>query len=206
MRKVLSALVAILTGLLVLAGYFLRETLGPVLMMLFDWALLLGGVAGLLGVGHWAAFHLRNVRQREALSFFSLVTLLSFLTAFITGLVLSPQSAFFRDLILNIQVPVEASLAGVLAVILCYASIRLIRVRGWSAMSIAFLASAMLYLVLDVVFIRGDLGSIARNLLDFLRRLPLAGARGILLGMALGGLMMGLRVLLTIDKPYDGEG
>jgi hypothetical protein len=35
-----------------------------------------------------------------------------------------------------------------------------------------------------------------------LRRLPMVGARGILLGMGLGGLIVGLRVLLTIEKPY----
>ncbi len=205
MKKFIPALMAIFAGLLVLAGYFLRESLSPVLIVVFDWAILLGGVAVLLGIGHWAAFHFQHVRQRKHLSFFSLVALLSFLTVFVTGVIITPQSAFFRKMILNIQVPVEASLAGVLAVILAFASIRLIRVRGWSPMSIAFLASALLYLVLDVIFIRTDLGSIGQAVLDLVRRLPLAGARGILLGMALGGLVVGLRVLLTIDKPYGGD-
>ncbi len=205
MKKIIPAILAILTGLLVLAGYFLKDQLGPVLSLIFSWAILLAGAAGLLGVANLLAFHIRKIIGREQLSFFSMVTLAAFLLAFIAGLVLTPQSSFFRNLILNVQIPVEASLLALLAVTLSYASMRLIRVRGWSPFSIAFLLSVIVFLILDLGFFSTHPGSIGGELVGLLRRLPVAGARGILMGMALGGLVVGLRVLLAIDKPYGGD-
>ena len=202
MRKWLSTLIAVLSGLVVLAGYFLRAWLGPVMALLFEWALLLAGVAGLLGVANLLAFHIRKIIWRESFSIFSLITLLGFSFAFISGLILTPRDPFFQQIILNIQVPVEASLLAVLAATLAYASIRLIRVRGWTPVSIAFLTSALLFLILDLGFIRTGGDTLTGHVLAFLRRLPLAGARGVLLGMGLGGLVVGLRGLLTIDRPY----
>jgi hypothetical protein len=37
-----------------------------------------------------------------------------------------------------------------------------------------------------------------------LRLLPLAGARGLLLGIGLASLTAGLRILFGADRPYDG--
>jgi hypothetical protein len=37
-----------------------------------------------------------------------------------------------------------------------------------------------------------------------IRLLPVAGGRGILLGIALGSLMAGLRILFGADRPYSG--
>jgi hypothetical protein len=40
--------------------------------------------------------------------------------------------------------------------------------------------------------------------LSALNSLPVAGARGILLGVALGSLTTGLRILIGADRPYSG--
>ena len=50
----------------------------------------------------------------------------------------------------------------------------------------------------------GNSLSLSREVTAFLQRLPVAGARGILLGIALGSLTTGLRVLLAADRPYSG--
>mgnify|MGYP001133810624 FL=1 len=120
----------------------------------------------------------------------------------ISGLILTTQSPFFSDLIINIQIPVEAGLLAVLAVTLFAASLRLIRIRGWSPLSIAFLVSAVITLLLESGVFSFTPESPGGQILGFFRRLPIAGARGILLGMALGGLLVGLRVLLATDRPY----
>jgi len=39
--------------------------------------------------------------------------------------------------------------------------------------------------------------------LDAIHTLPVAGARGILLGVALGSLMAGLRILFGVERPYS---
>ncbi len=202
MKKYLVISIAVATGLIVLAGYFFQAELSPILVLILDWGILLTGVAGLIGVGYLLRWHLLKVIRHQPGRFHSLVVLIAFLFTFIAGFVLTPQNAFYRDLILNVQVPVEASLLAVLAVTLFYASLRLIRTRGCTPMSIAFLVSALVSLILDLGVIQVGSETFAGGLLKIVNRLPLAGARGILLGLALGGLVVGLRVLLTIDRPY----
>jgi hypothetical protein len=202
MKKILGIAVAIIVGLVVLAGYFFQPQLSPILALVFEWGLVLIGVAGLIGIGHLLAMHMRKIVRWEKRSFFSIIVLIAFLFAMIAGILLTPQNALYRNLVLNVQIPVETSLLAILAVTLFYAGLRLIRVRGWTPMSIAFLASAIFSLILDLGIIQTGGGTIASAVLAFFERLPLVGARGILLGMALGGLVVGLRVLLAIDRPY----
>ena len=205
MKKLPSIIISVVVGFTVLAGYFFQSQLGPVLSLIIDWAILLTGAAGLIGLGYLVQMHLRRVVNWQNNAFFSLVTLLVFLLTFAAGLVLTTQNPFYRDLILNIQIPVETSLLAVLAVTLMFVSLKLIRTRGWTPMSVGFLISALVSLVLNLGYGLAESGSVVNEVVDFWHRLPIIGARGILLGMALGGLIVGLRVLLTMSRPY-GEG
>jgi hypothetical protein len=90
---------------------------------------------------------------------------------------------------------------------LVYASIRLLR-RRTDLMSVIFLVVTVLFLI-GVVTPSvlgpglGDLlgGSIAQ----FLGVFSTGGARGLLIGIALGALLTSLRVLFGIDRPYGGN-
>lgn len=202
MKKILAAIILVGVGLFVLAGYFFRTPLGSILGLIFDWGILLMGVTGLIGIGYLLRTHLVRLFHLEKGAFSSSIVLLAFIFTLTAGFILTPRDPFFQDLILNVQIPVEASLLSILAVMLLYGSLRLIRTRGWTPMSVAFLFSAVLTLIFNLGYLQAEGETFASQLLLFLRRLPLAGARGILLGMALGGLIVGLRVLLNIDRPY----
>lgn len=205
MKKVLIPMIALLVGLVTLAGYFLPTQLGPTLTIIIGAGILLMSAAGLIGIGYLLHMHIMKLVHKERGGFFSLIVLLFFLVALIAGLVLPPGSAFYRDLILGVQIPIEAALLGVLAVVLLVASLKLIRTRGWTPLSIGFLSSALLSFVFDLGLLHAEPGTLSAELLDFLRGLPWLGARGIILGMALGGLIVGLRVLFMIDRPYGEE-
>lgn len=200
MKKILWILIAALTGSTVLAGYFFQDQLNPVLSLIFEWGLILLAVAGLIGMGILAARHIRRVIHWEKGAVLSVVALVAFLIALIAGFVLTPQSELYRNLILNVQIPVEGSLLAILAVTLLAASLRLIRVRGWTPMSVAFLVSSVFSLIINLGWIQTPSGSLAEGVLAFFTRLPLVGARGVLLGMAIGGLVVGLRYLLSLDR------
>lgn len=202
MKRILPILIAIITGLIVLGGYFFADTLSPLLNMIVDWGLLLIGTTGLIGIGYLLKKHVSIVVKKERSSFLSIVLLAAFLISIVTGLVTSIRSTLFSDLMINVQIPVETSLLAILAVVLMTAGFRLITTRGWTPMSIAFLTSAVVTLGLNIIVFHLQSDSSGALVINFLRRLPLVGARGILLGMALGGMIVGLRVLLTIDKPY----
>lgn len=201
MKKLLFAAITLLVGLTVLAGFFFQDQLGPTLTLIFDWGLLLVAVGGLIGMGYLAAFHIRNIIQRKKGWIYSVVLLAAFLISMVAGFALSTDSPFYRDLILNIQIPVETSLLAILAATLLFASLRLIRTRGWTPLTVAFMTSAFFSLVLNLGLIRTASRTVADEVMGFFQRLPMVGARGVLIGMGLGGLLMGLRYLLSINSP-----
>jgi hypothetical protein len=205
MKKILPILIACGTGLTVLAGYLFQDQLAPVLGLLIHWGISLVGLAGLIGIAYLVRMHFIRIARRQKGGFYSVIVLIAFLFTFIAGLILTPDNPLYRDWVLNIQVPVEASLLAILSVTLLYASLYLIRTRGWTPMSVGFLVGALVSLILNLAVIPFQPGSMGEVWALFLRRLPLAGLRGILIGMALGGLIVGLRVLLAVDRPYEGE-
>jgi hypothetical protein len=204
-KRIFPIIIAVATGLTILAGYFLQTRLVSLTGLLINWGILLVGLAGLIGVGYLLKMHILRVTRGQKGVFYSVIFLFAFLITGAAGFILSPKHVFFRNLVLNIQIPVETSLLAILAVTLLYASLRMIRTRGWTLMSISFLASALISLVLNLRYLTPAPGTAAAEWVAFVRRLPLAGLRGILIGIALGGLIVGLRILLAMDRPYEGE-
>ena len=206
MSRVIVLLILIISGLLFLAGYAFPIPLADIILnMVMNWGILLVGVIGLLGIGYLLRVHVLRLFKREKGGFYSLILLVVFLFTLVVGLIFSPQSTFYQDLVLNVQIPVEASLLSILAVTMLYTSFRLVRTRGWKPLTIGFFASALVTLFLNLGIIAFNEGTLAASIIGLLRRLPIAGARGILIGMALGGLIVGLRYLLTIDQPFGEE-
>lgn len=205
MKKVFPIVVASATGLTILAGYFFQERLAPILGLFIHWGILLAGLAGLIGIVYLLKMHISRLALGQKGMVYSAVVLSTFLFTLAAGFIVPPGEIFYRNWVLSIQIPVEASLLAILAVTLLYGSLYIIRTRGWTPMSIGFLFSALISLTLNLGIVQFQPGSIGEEWLQFIRRLPLAGLRGILIGMALGGLIVGLRVLLALDRPYDGE-
>jgi len=202
MKKVLPIIITTLSGLLILAGYYFQVRSGGVLAVLIQWVVLLISTAALIGIGYLLRSHINRMLKQKKGRLASVILLVSFVATLVLGFVFSLDSEIFRDLVLNIQIPVEVSLLAVLAVVLFSSSTRLIKVRGWTPLSISFLFGAIVFLFLDLGWLRTDSSTPAAVVLNLIRRLPSAGARGILLGIALGGLIVGLRVLLAKDRPF----
>jgi uncharacterized membrane-anchored protein YitT (DUF2179 family) len=166
---------------------------------------LLVGLAGLIGIGYLLKMHISRLVKARKGSFYSAIVLILFLVTVGAGFILSPQDVLYRNWVLNLVIPVETSLLALLSVTLLSASLYFIRTRGWTLMSVSFLVSALVSLVLKLAYIDPQSGTMAAEWVNFIRRLPITGIRGILIGMALGGLVVGLRVLLAVDRPYNGE-
>jgi hypothetical protein len=97
-------------------------------------------------------------------------------------------------------------LLALLAVTLIYASIRLLR-RRLNLVSVLFLLTVLLVLISSAPLpFFGNipiLGNLVHPLIT--QVFATAGVRGILLGVALGTLTTGLRILLGADRPYGGK-
>ena len=202
--RVFTAAFAIAAGVIVLLGYFFQvEQLELLRLRLIDWAIIIAAMAVLVGIDNLAAVQLEKIRSKQKGSIYGVVMLLSLGITFAFGLLLGPNNPFVNLAVNAVIVPVEASLMAILAVTLIYASIRLFR-RRVDVMTILFLLSAVLFLL---AIMPTPFGALPGNwiITQFGGMLSRGGARGLLLGISLGTLLTGLRVLFGIDRPYGGN-
>jgi hypothetical protein len=201
MRPVALAL-AVITGLLILAGYFVAPLSG-LLSILLNWAIIVAGSATIVGVFNLILVHGTRIHNRERGGAYSALLLVSLFATFIFGLALGPDHPEMRRLIGAIIVPVESSLMALLAVSLLYGAMRLLRRRA-ELMSVVFLATAVLMMLASATLPFGDAIGLHNFIRPWLQHvLSLGGARGMLIGIALGTLVTGLRVLLGAERPYE---
>lgn len=200
--RILTAAFAIASGLIVLLGYFYPDQLAALRLVLIDWAIIIAGMAVLVGIFNLAAVQMEKIRARQRGGAYGALLVISLIVTFGLGLILGPENPYMRLTMDAIIVPAEASLMAILAVTLIYASIRLLR-RRVDVLSIVFLTVAVIFLIL---IMPTPLGPLPGNqaLLDFLGMFSGGGARGLLIGIALGTLLTGLRVLFGVDRPYGG--
>ncbi len=204
MKTPLTTLVAILCGLIVLLAYFLPVApVQNVSRLIINWAVSISGVAMLVAIASLLSAHWLKIRQKKMADRYSILVIFGFLLTFLIGLVLGgPGNTDYQNVVTHILFPVEAGLLGALAIGLVVSAFRLYRAnRGW--MTVVFGISTILFLLLNSgVFTTGLDIPLIKSALGVLQRLPDAGGRGILIGLALGTITAGLRIILGIDRPY----
>lgn len=203
---VLWAAVASAVGFIVLLGYFFEFELLIVLrLLLIQWAVLLAAAALLLGLFNLLAVHWNKVSLQDDGWPYSALLILMFLVTLVLGLLFGPDFPAVLLLFEYVQVPVEASLLALLAISLTVAGFRLLS-RRKDLISLAFMGTAIVVLLGTAPWVIGG-DSIAFEAVSIGRAWltqvwATAGARGVLLGVALGAVTTGLRVLLASDRPY----
>ena len=202
-KSIFLYIIAIFSGLIILAGYFVKiPTLINLRSQLLNWAIILLGVALLIGVVNLILVHARKIIRGESGFFFSIVLLLGLFTTSIVGFVYGPTSQWSLWIFNQIQVPIETSLVALLAVILILAAIRLLR-RKPDGISMVFIFTILIILLGTITLPWIDF-SLLGEVRGWLFRVPvLGGARGILIGIVLGIIATGLRVLIGSDRPYE---
>ena len=205
-----STAIAIASGVLVLAGYFFAQKadgqaslLTDIRLTLLNWAIILAGFAIFIGILSLFQVHFKKIQKKQKGSVYSLLLIISLAATFLFGLVKPGQ---VEIVFTTVQLPVEASLMALLTVTLTYASIRLLRHR-LNLLSVIFLVTALLILLgtAPLPFL-GKIPGLSDWVRPFIAQvMAAAGARGILLGVALGTLTTGLRILFGADRPYGGN-
>lgn len=205
--RIITVFIAMVSGLAVLAAYFLKglfPILGALQSQLLNAAILLAGVAALSGIFNLLSVHAGKVRRGEKGGIYSALLVVSLFITFVLGLILRPGHEAMQVVVMGIILPAEAALMGILTLSLLYAAIRLLRHRA-DVTGIFFLLTVVI-----ILFGSATLPMIGSIPLfgDFSRWWSqvwaLGGMRGILIGVALGTLVTGLRVLFGADRPYGG--
>jgi hypothetical protein len=168
-----------------IAALFLRIALITLALMIF---------AGLFNL---IIAHTRRIRKMERGWVYSLVLLIS--AGAVIALWATEQTDATNFLLNNVQVAIESSLAALILFALVYGAYRLLhrRLSWWGAL---FLLATVIVLLGALPL--GDVSAIA-PVRDWLMSIPVsAGARGILLGIALATVVTGIRILFGQDRAY----
>lgn len=204
MKFPFSVGVAIGVGLVILIGYFLKiPILMSARMVLLEWATILAAVALLVGIANLFTVHWHKMTSGRLGGVYSVILIVSLiLTLGVVGW-FGPTHTYSMWIFKYIQLPVEGSLLALLAVILVIAGVRLLRWRS-NMLSIIFIITAMVILLAT-----GPLFGISvpglTELRSWIAQVPaMAGVRGLLLGIGLGIVATGIRVLTGSDRPYRG--
>lgn len=195
--------IAVVSGGVVLLGYFLPLPIISGLRSVFlEWALILSAVALVVGVVNLFNVHVKKATAGGEQGVFSVILIVSFVLTFVMvvffGLTSETSLWIFNYLLL----PVEASLVAILAIVLLFALIRLFY-KKLSIFNLIFAMTVFFLLAATVVTAWIDIPEIGL-LRDWVAHTwSLAGTRAILLGVSLGAIATGLRVLLGADRPYE---
>jgi len=202
MKKIVSIVIAISTGILVIAALIFRPQFNPLLTLILRWGITIGSMAALVGIAVLIKTHFQRIAVGKRGFFFSLIVLFGFSVSFLGGMLLGVDNPAYQLWISSIQLPLEISFLGLLTLILTTTGFRLYRLKGWTPLSISFGISAVVFLIIAMGYLQGLGNPTLDRVIEFIQRLPIAGGRGILIGMALGALVVGIRVLIGVERPY----
>ena len=206
LKRTLPTAIAIAVGLFVLAAVFVSSPLLDGLGTYFvDMAIIIAAFALFMGMVNVVRVHARKIRERQAGWPYSLVLVASMLIVLAIGLpaIAGEEGGASHPLVqwvfTYIQAPIQASLSALLVFFVITATFRLLRLRSIES-------AVMLVIVLLVLAGQVTVGlvPILPDIKDWILNVPtMAGVRGILLGVALGALLTGVRLFLGIERPYS---
>jgi len=211
-RRNLPLVITFISGMLLIGDFYLRSpATASFNKLVSDWLTFInvaGTFAVVIGMGTLTRIHVRKLRQHKEGWYNSVVLLIALYGLLITGLVLGegkftahPTYAYWFN---NLYVPLDSTIFSMLAFYIASASYRAFRAR--TAEATVLLISAVVVMIGRAPIgpaIWSDLGPITSWIMAVPNN---AGMRGIMIGVALGVLAMGIRVLLGRERGYLGPG
>jgi hypothetical protein len=236
MKTTLPIIVAFLSGLIMVVGFFVnpeRSYLGNIEEDVLQWGTIVGGFTLLLGVVSIVRINSKTVSARKKGWIFNLATLISvFAMAIPSILPLSGDSNFGKifysvfpeswgslfgtgtgsiyDWLFNyLDAPMMATMFAMLAFYIASAAYRAFRARN--AEATLLLVTAVLVMLWRIPMGEAFLRLFGDNVPGYINTYVMNGAnvavqRGIVIGAALGAASMSLRIMLGIERTYMGKG
>jgi hypothetical protein len=189
-------------GVVVLLGQFINNVaLGEIVSTLIAVGALVAAFALLVGMTNLILFHTQRVVRRQPQTLYSLVILVTALVVFIVVLPSGGAGAASQWIMRYIYQPLEAAFLALLVFFIGTAVYRALRVRTWEMA--LFAITAVIVLVTSVPFLQ-VFSPLVPQVHEWVVNVPaVAGVRGVVLGVALGVIATGLRLLTGIDRPYS---
>ncbi|NDJ35797.1 MAG: hypothetical protein GYB64_14145 [Chloroflexi bacterium] len=207
MKRILPTAIAIAVGIIVLMGYFFEGgTITALRVVLTGWAATLAGLAVLLGIINVLLVNARRLDQRAKGSLYNLLTIAAVAVTLVIGLIegrLLDGTALYRsssatNLLFNgVIVASQAALASLVMFALVFAAIRILD-RTATRWTYLFVGAVVIGLIGWIPLL-----GVVNTAYEWLVAVPVTGGvRGILIGVALGTIVIGVRVLTGSERPY----
>lgn len=210
-KRFIATLIAGVTGFIVFIDSIgAGGVIAPIAAGLVSWAAILVGLSLIIGLLSVAGSHINRVAQKQEEWVYSLVLLLSMLAVVIVGVFRIPPSGGsflqpnlaeepIRRFFHAVYEPLTSSLLALLAFFSLSTIIRAIQRRSAEVLIIVSVALIVLIVRLPPVAEQPQVSQVVQWLNNYV---ALAGARGLLIGVAVGTLVASMRVLLGFDQPY----
>ncbi len=208
-RLPLAIISTTIVAVLALLGFFVSvesEAVQGFQWILVNWAVIIAAYAVILGLLNLWAVHLNrmlsNLRAGQSGFVYSLALMVASIGVLAVGLWEGPAGSITMKLFTWIIGPLQAAIAALLLFVLTYSAYRLLKLRRQLGVFL-FLLAALVILIVQV-----PLPGWSDTLHDVrticLSWLATPGLRGVLIGVALGTVMMAFRWLLTgFDHSYS---
>ena len=204
LKQSIAVFIAIFFGLVTLIA--LLFNVSSVSSIILGWASFLAAIALILGVLNLLLVHLTRLFKEQNL--YSGVLVVGMILVFGAAVLDGLSSSTNVDFLFNwVQAPLEAALASLLAIFLLLAGVQLLkRQRTRWAFLFSFTAVVMLLgqALLTSRLLPAALRQPVNQVYEFVQTVVVtAGIRGLLIGVALGTLLLSLRLLMGVERPYN---
>ena len=200
MKKSQSRLMffSILAGGLLLASFFIEQ---PILQTagieILVWAERLFAVLLFFAIADSAVMQIRKAGDDSGMRIIRTIGFAAFLAVLLLGLIKGPEAADYNRIVYFIQKAAESALAGLICLTLIFAMYRLPG-QTPTALKAGFFIGLLAFLViLSGVLRMFELPESVINVIEWIKSIPQGTLMGLLLGIALGGAVTGLRFIIT---------
>lgn len=204
LKQSIAIFIAVFFGLVTLVA--LLFNVSGVSNLILGWASFLAAIALILGVLNLLLVHLTRLFKER--NFYSGVLVLGMLLVFAAAVLDSLGGSNNVDFLFSwVQAPLEAALASLLAIFLLLAGVQLLK-RQRTRWAFLFGLTAVVMLLGQALLASRLLPAALRQpvnqVVEFVQNVVVtAGMRGLLIGVALGTLLLSLRLLMGVERPYN---
>lgn len=200
-KWIIPTLVAVLSGVIILIGTLIPNS--PVAEyrgLLIEWATLLGAFAMLIAYTSVIRANLSAIKEKKPSRISNGIVMVSALLTLLIIVVFGESHPVSTLVFSTILVPGNSALFALTAITLITAGMRIFGTRR-DMQSLVFIVSAVITLFAAVPLGIG----LIDTLMAWVDTIALAGMRGVLIGVILGVILAGIRVIMGFDRSHSQE-